>query len=40
LIQPRATNRETPELFEDMAKLLDGKIAPTVAPKKINVKDD
>jgi hypothetical protein len=41
LLQPRATNRKTPNLFEDMTKLLDRKIASTVAPKnKINGKDD
>jgi hypothetical protein len=38
LLQPRATNRKTPNLFEDMTKLLDRKIASTVAPKnKINI---
>jgi len=39
LIQRGATNPKTPKLFEDMTKLLDGKIASTVAPK-IKVKDD
>ncbi len=31
---------ENPKLFEDMTKLLDGKVAPTTAPKKITVKDE
>jgi len=29
LLPPRATNRKTPNLFEDMTELLDGKIAST-----------
>ena len=41
MLQPRATNRKTPNLFEDMTKLLDRNIASTVAPKnKIKGKDD
>jgi hypothetical protein len=41
LLQPRATNRKTPNLFEDMTKLLEQKIASAVAPKqKIDGKDD
>jgi hypothetical protein len=32
---------ENPELFEDMTKLLDGKVAPTTLPAKpIKVNDD
>jgi hypothetical protein len=31
---------ENQELFAGMTKLLDGKVAPTTVPKKINAKDD